>query len=197
MPTGPAILWNDGRAASYVDRWQADGVLERGTAISGCTTFPGLANAILRWLEDAEPARVDGAAALLSCSGWLYSRLTGRVRAEISDAAAPFLDPVAGDYSPELLRLYGLEHRAHLLPEIVSGPTALAPLTPDAAARIGVPAGVPVLTSRPVTAARAVATIAARPAVKRGRIVNRTFGNDPSEQLAERHDASDIDKLVK
>ena len=31
-----------------------------------------------------------------------------------------------------------------------------------------------------------------RPAVKRGRMVNRTSG-DPSEQLHERHDASDFD----
>jgi GSH-dependent disulfide-bond oxidoreductase len=36
--------------------------------------------------------------------------------------------------------------------------------------------------------------IAARPAVKRGRIVNRVNG-DPSEQLPERHDASDFQKL--
>jgi GST-like protein len=35
--------------------------------------------------------------------------------------------------------------------------------------------------------------LAARPAVKRGRIVNRTFAGDPSSQLAERHDASDFD----
>ncbi len=34
--------------------------------------------------------------------------------------------------------------------------------------------------------------IFARPAVKRGRIVNRAFG-DPAEQLHERHDASDFD----
>ncbi|HEY0958193.1 MAG TPA: glutathione-dependent disulfide-bond oxidoreductase [Novosphingobium sp.] len=34
--------------------------------------------------------------------------------------------------------------------------------------------------------------IAARPAVKRGRMVNRTFG-DPTSQLHERHDASDFD----
>jgi len=43
--------------------------------------------------------------------------------------------------------------------------------------------------------------IAERPAVKRGRMVNRVFGN-PAEQLAERHDASDFetktaDKLTK
>jgi len=34
--------------------------------------------------------------------------------------------------------------------------------------------------------------IAARPAVKRGRMVNRSFG-DPSEQLHERHDANDFE----
>jgi len=34
--------------------------------------------------------------------------------------------------------------------------------------------------------------IAQRPAVKRGRMVNRVFGN-PAEQLAERHDASDFE----
>src|SRR5690606_7585852 len=36
--------------------------------------------------------------------------------------------------------------------------------------------------------------IAARPAVKRGRIVNRTWG-EPHEQLAERHSAADFDAL--
>lgn len=38
--------------------------------------------------------------------------------------------------------------------------------------------------------------IAERPAVKRGRMVNRTWG-EPSSQLPERHDASDFDKLGK
>jgi GSH-dependent disulfide-bond oxidoreductase len=34
--------------------------------------------------------------------------------------------------------------------------------------------------------------IASRPAAKRGRMVNRSFG-DPAEQLHERHDASDFE----
>ncbi len=38
--------------------------------------------------------------------------------------------------------------------------------------------------------------IAERPAVKRGRMVNRTWG-EPSSQLPERHDASDFDKIGK
>lgn len=37
--------------------------------------------------------------------------------------------------------------------------------------------------------------IAERPAVKRGRMVNRVWG-DPASQLAERHDASDFDKAA-
>ncbi len=37
--------------------------------------------------------------------------------------------------------------------------------------------------------------IAERAAVKRGRLVNRTWG-EPTSQLAERHDASDIDKAM-
>jgi GSH-dependent disulfide-bond oxidoreductase len=39
---------------------------------------------------------------------------------------------------------------------------------------------------------RWAASIAERPAVKRGRMVNRLFG-DPAQQLAERHDASDFE----
>ena len=35
-------------------------------------------------------------------------------------------------------------------------------------------------------------TIIARPAVQRGRMVNRTWGYDPSKQLRERHEASDF-----
>jgi len=38
--------------------------------------------------------------------------------------------------------------------------------------------------------------LAERPAVKRGRMVNRVWG-DPSSQLPERHDASDFDKVGK
>jgi GST-like protein len=40
---------------------------------------------------------------------------------------------------------------------------------------------------------RWIAQIGGRPAVQRGRIVNRVFGDDPSQQLRERHDASDFD----
>src|SRR5689334_18819925 len=50
-PTGPAILWNDGRAGAIVERWARDGVLERAFRRNGSLTFAGLPNAILSWLR--------------------------------------------------------------------------------------------------------------------------------------------------
>ena len=43
---------------------------------------------------------------------------------------------------------------------------------------------------------RWTAQIGERPAVKRGRMVNRSFG-DPAEQLHERHDARDFDTMTQ
>jgi GST-like protein len=43
---------------------------------------------------------------------------------------------------------------------------------------------------------RWVELIASRPAVRRGQMVNRTFG-PPEGQLPERHDAGDFDKIAK
>jgi erythritol kinase len=143
-PTGPAPLWNDGRASAYVDRWQHDGTLNRGYALNGSISFPGLANAVLRWLGDYDPERLRRSASLLSCAGWLALCLTGRVCAEISDASAPFLDAATGGYSAALLELYGLSSLERLLPPIVSGPSALAPLRAEAADVLGLPAGTPV-----------------------------------------------------
>ena len=38
--------------------------------------------------------------------------------------------------------------------------------------------------------------IAERPAVKRGQTVNRAWGGAPATHLPERHDASDIDRVL-
>ena len=52
-PVGPALLWNDNRAAGVVDGWARDGTLERAFAVSGCYGASGVAHAQLRWLARA------------------------------------------------------------------------------------------------------------------------------------------------
>jgi sugar (pentulose or hexulose) kinase len=139
-PVGPAVLWNDGRAAALVEAWRTDGTLAAAFARNGCTTFPGLLNAILRWLAEYQPDRLAAASAALTCNGWLFAQLTGRVAAEVSDASAPFGGP--DGYDGRLVELFGLGEFARLLPATGSN---VEPLRNDAADALGVPAGLPVV----------------------------------------------------
>lgn len=142
-PTGPAILWNDGRAAEIVEHWRATGVLDTAFHHSGSLTYPGLPNAIWSWLAEHSPERLGRARWSLSCNGWLHLQFTGQIAADLSDASNPFLDLLRREYSDELLRAFGVEAYRHLLPPIVPQPQA--PLRAQLAQRFGLRAGIPVV----------------------------------------------------
>ncbi|MBS0532173.1 MAG: carbohydrate kinase [Proteobacteria bacterium] len=141
-PVGPALLWNDARAADQVGAWVADGAMAHGYAVSGSVTFPGLANALLRWIADNQPARLHNSAYALTCGSWIFYQATGDIRAEPSDASAPFMDARTADYSDDLLSSYGLSACKRLLAPIKTG---AARLTADAARRTGLREGLPVV----------------------------------------------------
>ena len=117
-PTGPAILWNDGRASSVVDRWDADGVLDAAFRTNGNFGFPGTSGAIMKWLRDNDRQRLDDSHKALYCNGWLFLKFTGEYAVDESDAASPFLDVHTRRYSPELLDLFGMPWVESLLPEV-------------------------------------------------------------------------------
>ncbi|MEV4288694.1 FGGY-family carbohydrate kinase [Nonomuraea bangladeshensis] len=142
-PTGPAVLWNDARAAATVDAWTRDGLAAAAFKINGSSAASGLLHAVLSWLRAHDPARLDRSAALLTCGGWIWSRLTGELAAEESDASAPFMDLRTRAYAPELLSLFGMEWAGRLLPPVRSCP--VAGLTRRAADALGLRAGVPVV----------------------------------------------------
>ncbi|MEV4076546.1 FGGY family carbohydrate kinase [Nonomuraea fuscirosea] len=142
-PTGPAILWNDARAASYVDAWTRDGLAEAAFRRNGSAAASGLPHAILTWLHANDPDRLARSHANLTCGGWIYSRLTGELVADESDASAPFMDLRTRAYAPDLLSLFGLEWAERLLPRVRACP--VAELTRDAAAALGLAAGTPVV----------------------------------------------------
>lgn len=144
-PTGPALLWNDGRAARQVDAWTRAGVLQAAFARSGSLTSTGMPNALLAWLREHDPDRLDRSATVLTCGGWVFSCLTGETGVDESDASAPFLDVRRRRYSPELLAAYGLEWAERLLPDVRGDDRRVAALRPEAAARLGLPAGTPVV----------------------------------------------------
>jgi erythritol kinase (D-erythritol 1-phosphate-forming) len=146
-PTGPAILWNDARAAAIVDRWRAAGVLKKAFRRNGSQTFSGLPNGIFTWLKQHDPDRLEGSYKSLCCNGWIFYNLTGRMVIDESDAAVPFFDIRERRYSPELLKLYDLEWAERLLPEVLSNDRRVGELRSAAATELGLSAGLPVVMS--------------------------------------------------
>lgn len=144
-PTGPAVLWNDGRAAAHVQAWTRSGVLQEAFALNGSLTSSGLPNAVLAWMHEHDPARLERSATVLTCGAWVFQRLTGQVGVDQSDASAPFMDIAERRYSIELLRLYGMEWAERLLPQVRSDDQRVAGLHGLAAERLGLPLGTPVV----------------------------------------------------
>jgi erythritol kinase len=155
-PTGPAILWNDGRGVDLLSQWTDDGVLERAFQINGNLTSSGMPNVILSWLYEHDRGRLERSKAVLTCGGWIFSQMTGELAIDESDASAPFMDIGTRHYSPELLALYGMEWAAGLLPEIRDDHHRAAVLTPAASAVLGLPEGLPVVMAPYDIAATAI-----------------------------------------
>ncbi len=162
-PTGPAILWNDGRAGAIVESWRDQGVLDRTFTVNGSLTFAGLPNAILTWLEQNDPGRLQRSASSLTCAGWLFLNLTGTRAVDNSDGAAPFMDIRSREYSSALFEAYSMPWASDLMPAILSDTDRSRPLTAEAAALIGLPPGTPVVMASYDIAATAIGAGAVLP----------------------------------
>lgn len=145
QPVREAILWNDGRANAIVEQWWKVGILEEAFRISGSVSYPGLPNAILHWLQNYEPESIARTQWMLTCNGWLFARLAGKIVADLSDASNPFCDVGTREYSPYLGELFGLQDIAGILPHIARNQDLIAPLLPEIATQMGVPAHIPVV----------------------------------------------------
>ena len=144
-PTGPAILWSDGRAGDLLTRWERAGVLEEAFRRNGSLTCSGMPNAVISWLDTHDPDRLARSSACLTAAGWLFHHLTGVTAIDESDASAPFLDHATGDYDPGIVDLFGLAAHARLLPKVLGEDERIAEITADAAAQLGVQPGLPVV----------------------------------------------------
>lgn len=142
-PTGNAILWNDGRAADFVQQWHADGTIASSFRSSGSVTYPGLPNAILRWLDQQQSDQLHRARWTLSCNGWIFLRLTELFRADLSDASNPFGDLRTHGYSSAVVSMYGLQNAEISLPPIVVGKSSSGKLAARPAEELGLAPGTP------------------------------------------------------
>lgn len=143
----PAILWNDGRAASECAALDA-----AARQIAGNRAMPGFTAPKLAWLRAREPEIFAATRRVLLPKDWLRLRLTGEAVSEMSDAAGTlWLDVARRDWSEEMLALTGLS-RAHM-PRLVEGSAVSARVRNT---EWGIPADVPVAGGAGDNAAGAV-----------------------------------------
>ncbi len=150
----PALLWADSRATGSLRAYRllGPGALAR----LANPLAPGMTGPLLMWIAEKEPRTYTEARWALQPKDWLRTRLTGEVHAEPSDASATLLYDVMGDrWDLEVVGALGLE--ASLLAPLLSSAGAPAGhLVAEAAAELGLPAGIPVAAGAGDTAAAAL-----------------------------------------
>ncbi|MQT15486.1 xylulokinase [Segnochrobactrum spirostomi] len=149
---GPAIVWSDARADSAAAaRLGPDGPAmfyrRTGMPVDGRYLAPMLA------FHRADAAALDG---ILSAKDYLCFALTGRSVTDPSTAAGyAVFDLATGRFADDLAAVFDLD--TALLPAIAPAGAVAGTLTPAAAARLGLPAGVPVMVGAADSAAGALA----------------------------------------
>ncbi|MFP8964976.1 FGGY-family carbohydrate kinase [Pokkaliibacter sp. CJK22405] len=143
-PVDDAWIWLDARAASTVKKLST-GPLARarfeatGTGLNTCQQGSQLAH-----MDQHHQSLVDSAEVALHCKDWLYLNLTGVRATDPSEASFTFGNFRNRQYDDTVIDALGLQHRRHLLPEIIEGTQTTHPLTESAAQATGLLAGTPV-----------------------------------------------------
>ena len=145
VPLRPAILYGvDTRATAQIERLTAelgaDEILSRGgSALSTQAAGPKIA-----WVAENEPAVFAASRKLFMPASWLAFKLTGEYVLDHQSASqcSPLYDSIAQEwYEPWAAPIVGEIE----LPRLVWADTVVGPVTSEAAAETGLPAGIPVV----------------------------------------------------
>ncbi|MEY4367515.1 MAG: hypothetical protein RLZ28_930 [Actinomycetota bacterium] len=119
-----AIVWQDRRSAAIVEEFRGLGAEEPVRVLTGLGLDPYFSSTKLTWISRNEPTIwsevVNGKVAVGTIDSYLIARLTGGA-VHVTDASnasrTQLLDINLGNWSPELLELFGVPESA--LPKVV------------------------------------------------------------------------------
>lgn len=142
-PATELITWADSRASAQAEELNNHATGPRLHFTSGTPTHPMSPLVKLRWFRDHHPALLTTTPHWIGLKDWILTVLTGRVATELSTASGSgLLDMEERTWNAEALEVAGV--RFDQLPEL-HDTTDVLPLGTDAAALIGLPAGLPVV----------------------------------------------------
>jgi gluconokinase len=143
-PLTPLITWADGRAAPQARFLRTSGQAGELHRATGAPVHPMTPLTKLMWFSRNEPRIWAHARWWVGLKDYLLYRMTGMLVTELSSASGTgLLDMAARTWSPAAVALAGVS--VDQLPPIVAT-TATLPLSPDAAGRLALPAGTPVVS---------------------------------------------------
>ncbi len=139
QPLRPAKLWNDTTSADQAKRLVDQLGADRWAEACGVVPVPAITVTKLAWLAEHEPHMVDRIDKMMLPHDYLTARLAGRAVTDRGDASGTgWWDAAAGRYVPELLAAAGVDgDLARCLPEVLGPTEAAGPITPEAAATLG------------------------------------------------------------
>jgi xylulokinase len=156
----PAIIWMDTRSEPQCEQLRqtcADDILR----INGKQPAPYNADPALMWLRQNEPESIEKAACSLTSTAYINFRLTGEAVCNHSDASILFAyDLHRRAWSPKLIEAFGLSEK--LYPHLAECHEVIGGLASQAAAALGLPAGIPVIAGGEDTSSAGLAVGAVR-----------------------------------
>jgi xylulokinase len=142
-PLRPATLWNDTRPAVDAERLTTVLGADQWAALTGLRPVASFTVCKWAWLRRTEPELARSVAAIRLPHDYLTERLTGVGTTDRGDASGTgWWSPTTGQYLSEILDLQDVALPVERLPSLVGPAEAAGTVTADAAAELGLPAGI-------------------------------------------------------
>ena len=153
----PAILWNDGRTFAEVDYLNNEIGKAKLSELTANIAFAGFTAPKILWVRKNEPENFSRTEKIMLPKDYINYKLTGVHSCDYSDASGMLLlDVEKKCWSKEMLEICGVSEKQ--LPGLYESYDVIGTLLPEAAAELGLPAGVKVVAGAGDNAAAAVGT---------------------------------------
>lgn len=141
----PCMIHTDSRAAKQYERLDATVGKEAAYRMSGNILAARKPICKIMWLKDNRRAVYDAAARFLHAKDYIAARLTGNIdTTDLSDAShSALIDITTRDYDTAFYREAGVDIAK--MPALHRGTDIVGTLSPQSAAQLGLPSGIPVI----------------------------------------------------
>jgi xylulokinase len=145
QPLRNSIIWNDQRTAEQAaEIEQTVGGKKKLIALVGNAAMTSFTLTKLLWVRQHEPKIHDRARHLLLPKDYIRLKMTGEFIGEVSDMSGTLLlDQKRRNWSTKMIELFQID--ADLLPPVVESHEVTGTLTADAAKKLGLAKGTPVV----------------------------------------------------